>query len=190
MLTTTSARLKKRENQAFELYQQALTETLDVMQQVRAANREKHYLARITLLARDVRDQATAHAWQSDALNRLSFMVFLFGFDIFRAVAMLTVVFSDLSIGVMIGVFGYLWFMMGPVQELLSVQFGWYGANAALARLNALAMLQPEPDYPQLHNPFAGKTAVGIPAQIVPSSKRRETPALAPSPGTPGEVPG
>ena len=154
--------LKKRENKAFEVFQQALTETLEVMQQVRAANREKHYLARVTELARDVRDQATAHAWQSDALNRLSFMVFLFGFDIFRAVAMLTVVFSDLSIGVMIGVFGYLWFMMGPVQELLSVQFGWYGANAALARLNALAMLQPEPDYPQLHNPFAGKTAVGV----------------------------
>lgn len=154
--------LKKRENKAFEVFQQALTETLDVMQQVRAANREKHYLARVTELARDVRDQATAHAWQSDALNRLSFMVFLFGFDIFRALAMLTVVFSDLSIGVMIGVFGYLWFMMGPVQELVSVQFGFYAAHAALARLNALAALKPEPDYPQLHNPFAGKTAVGV----------------------------
>ncbi|MGD9888433.1 MAG: ABC transporter ATP-binding protein [Halothiobacillaceae bacterium] len=154
--------LKKRENQAFELFQQALTETLDVMQQVRAANREKHYLARITMLARDVRDQATAHAWQSDALNRLSFMVFLFGFDAFRAVAMLTVVFSDLSIGVMIGVFGYLWFVMGPVQELLSVQFSWYGAKAALGRLNELAELKPEPQYPALHDPFANKTAVGV----------------------------
>jgi len=170
--------LKKRENKAFELFQQALTETLDVMQQVRAANREKHYLARVTELARDVRDQATAHAWQSDALNRLSFMVFLFGFDIFRAVAMLTVVFSDLSIGVMIGVFGYLWFMMGPVQELLSVQFGWYGANAALARLNALADLKPEPDYPALHNPFEGKQAVGVSLVDVHFAYRDDQPVL------------
>ncbi|MEW5837782.1 MAG: ABC transporter ATP-binding protein [Pseudomonadota bacterium] len=170
--------LKKRENKAFELFQQALTETLDVMQQVRAANREKHYLARVSDLARNVRDQAIAHAWQSDALNRLSFMVFLFGFDIFRAVAMLTVVFSDLSIGVMIGVFGYLWFMMGPVQELVSVQFGFYGANAALARLNALAALQAEPDYPALHNPFADKRAVGVALHDVRFAYNDDQPVL------------
>jgi ATP-binding cassette subfamily C protein len=145
---------------------------------VRAANREKYYLARVTELARDVRDQATAQAWQSDALNRLSFMVFLFGFDIFRAIAMLTVVFSDLSIGVMIGVFGYLWFMMGPVQELLSVQFGWYGAKAALTRLNALADLDPEPNYPALHDPFAGKTAVGVRLEKVHFAYRDDQPVL------------
>ncbi len=170
--------LKKRENKAFEVFQQALTETLEVMQQVRAANREKHYLQRITALARDVRDQATAHAWQSDALNRLSFMVFLFGFDIFRAVAMLTVVFSDLSIGVMIGVFGYLWFMMGPVQELVSVQFGFYGANAALGRLNALAALKAEPHYPQLRNPFTSAQAVSVQLEDVRFAYREDQPIL------------
>ncbi len=170
--------LKKRENKAFELFQQALTETLEVIQQIRAANREKHYLARVTELARGVKDNAIANAWQSDAMNRLSFMVFLFGFDIFRAVAMLTVVFSDLSIGVMIGVFGYLWFMMGPVQELLNVQFSLYGAKAALGRLNALAALQPEPEYPTTHNPFADKTAVGIGLREVRFAYREDQPVL------------
>lgn len=170
--------LKRRENQAFELFQQALTETLDVIQQIRAANRERHYLARVTDLARGVKDNAIAHAWQSDAMSRLSFMVFLFGFDIFRAVAMLTVVFSDLSIGVMIGVFGYLWFMMGPVQELLSVQYSWYGAKAALGRLNALATLKPEPEYPALHNPFAGKAAVGVGLRDVRFAYREDQPVL------------
>ncbi|MEW6444749.1 MAG: ABC transporter ATP-binding protein [Pseudomonadota bacterium] len=154
--------LKKRENKAFELFQQSLTETLEAIQQIRAANREKHYLTRVTELARGVKDHAIANAWQSDALNRLSFMVFLFGFDVFRAVAMLTVVFSDLSIGVMIGVFGYLWFMMGPVQELLNVQFSLYGAKAALGRLNALAALKQEPDYPAERNPFANRDTVAV----------------------------
>ncbi|MEW6764397.1 MAG: ABC transporter ATP-binding protein [Pseudomonadota bacterium] len=170
--------LKKRENKAFELFQQALTETLDVIQQIRAANREKHYLARVTELARGVKDNAIANAWQSDAMNRLSFMVFLFGFDIFRAVAMLTVVFSDLSIGVMIGVFGYLWFMMGPVQELLNVQFSLYGAKAALGRLNALAALQPEPEYPASRNPFADKNAVGLSLREVRFAYREDQPVL------------
>ncbi len=170
--------LKRRENQAFEVFQQALTETLEVIQQIRAANRERHYLTRVSELARDVKDNAIAHAWQSDAMGRLSFMVFLFGFDIFRAVAMLTVVFSDLSIGVMIGVFGYLWFMMGPVQELLNVQFSWFGAKAALNRLNALAAMQPEPDYPALHDPFAGKTAVGVGLREVRFAYREDQPVL------------
>ena len=154
--------LKRRENSAFEIFQQSLTETLEAIQQIRAANRERHYLARITDRARGVRDHAIAFGWKSDAANRISFMVFLFGFDIFRAVAMLTVVFSDLSIGQMIAVFGYLWFMMGPVQEVLNVQYAWYGANAALSRINRLLELHREPDYPHEVDPFAGQRTVSV----------------------------
>ncbi|MFP4155303.1 MAG: ABC transporter ATP-binding protein [Halothiobacillaceae bacterium] len=154
--------LKRRENSAFELFQQSLTETLDAIAQLRAANRERHYIARVVDRARNVRDHAVAFAWKSDAASRVSFLVFLFGFDIFRAAAMLTVVFSDLSIGQMIAVFGYLWFMMGPVQELLSVQYGYYGAQAALHRLNGLLALEREPVYPALEDPFLHRRTVGI----------------------------
>ncbi|MDD3608370.1 MAG: ABC transporter ATP-binding protein [Halothiobacillaceae bacterium] len=170
--------LKKHENTAFELFQQSLTETLDAIQQLRAAHRERHYLLRVADRARGVRDHAVAYAWKSDAANRLSFMVFLFGFDLFRAVAMLTVVFSDLSIGQMIAVFGYLWFMMGPVQELLSVQYSYYGANAALGRLNALLSLRAEPDYPHQQDPFAGKKGVGIELRAVHFAYRPDQPVL------------
>ncbi|MGC8854201.1 MAG: ABC transporter ATP-binding protein [Halothiobacillaceae bacterium] len=170
--------LKRRENSAFELFQQALTETLEMIQQIRAANRERHYLQRVIDRARGVKETAIAQSWQSDAMNRLSFMVFLFGFDVFRAVAMLTVVYSDLSIGVMIGVFGYLWFMMGPVQELLNVQFSWYGAKAALGRLNSLAALREEPSYPALHDPFAGRAAVGVALRDVRFAYREDQPVL------------
>src|SRR4030066_111838 len=38
--------LKKFENRAFEVFQDALSETLDALTQIRAMNREKHYLAR------------------------------------------------------------------------------------------------------------------------------------------------
>ena len=37
-------------------------------------------------------------------------------------------------------VFGYLWFMMGPVQEVLGIQYAWYGAKAALAGWAALSL--------------------------------------------------
>ena len=147
--------LKRRENKAYEIFQEALTETLDAMVQVRVANREKYYLTHLTDLARGVRDHSVAYEWKNDAAGRLSFMVFLVGFDLFRATAMLMVVFSGLSIGQMMAVFGYLWFMMGPVQEVLNIQYAYYGAKAALKRVNSLQHLETEPEYPELQNPFA-----------------------------------
>lgn len=146
--------LKKRENSAFEIFQQSLTETLDAIQQIRSANREKHYLRRVVDHARSVRNHASDYAWKSDAANRFSFVVFLFGIDVFRAVSMLMVVFSDLSIGQMFAVFGYLWFMMSPVQEMLNIQYAYYAAGAAVSRLNALFSMQEEKRYPGTINPF------------------------------------
>lgn len=154
--------LKKEENAAFAIFQQSLIETLDSIHQIRASNRERHYIMRIIDQARAVKEQGAAFAWKSDAANRLSFVVFLFGFDLFRAVAMMMVVFSGLSIGQMFAVFGYLWFMMGPVQEILNIQFAWYGAKAALERINCLSELHREPEYRHDKNPFDGSHTVGI----------------------------
>jgi ATP-binding cassette subfamily C protein len=154
--------LKKFENRAFEVFQDALSETLDALTQIRAMNREKHYLARVSERAADIRQHAAAFAWKSDAMSRFSFFVFLAGFDAFRAGAMLMVVFSDLSIGQMLAVFGYLWFMMTPVQELVNMQYAWYAANAALGRINALLGMRSEPQHPALRDPFAGQPTVGI----------------------------
>lgn len=159
--------LKKHENAAFEVFQNALIETLDGIQQIRASNRERHYLSRMVDEARRVRDHSAAFEWRSDAASRFSMMLFLVGFDLFRAVSMLMVVFSDLSVGQMIAVFGYLWFMMGPVQEVLGVQYAFYAAKAALARINGLLMLQQEPRYPHRRDPFAGHRTVSVSVENV-----------------------
>jgi len=154
--------LKKHENRAFEVFQDALAETLDALTQIRAMNREKHYLARVSDRAADIRQHAAAFAWKSDAMSRISFFVFLAGFDVFRMLAMLMVVYSTLSIGEMLAVFGYLWFMMTPVQELVNMQYSWFAANAALGRINALLGLKDEPAHAARRDPFAGRVTVGI----------------------------
>jgi ATP-binding cassette subfamily C protein len=154
--------LKKQENSAFEVFQQALTETLDAIQQIRASNREHWFLREVVAKARDVKVHSAAFSWKSDAANRASFGVFLVGFDIFRAVSMLLVVFSDLSIGQMLAVFAYLWFMMAPVQEVLNIQYAYFAAKAALARINQLLTLRHEPRYAHKVDPFAGNRTVGV----------------------------
>jgi ATP-binding cassette subfamily C protein len=154
--------LKKRENSAIGVFQQALTETLDAIHQIRAANRERHYMHRLLQAAAGVRQQSADFFWKSDAASRMSFLVFLFGFDVFRALAMYMVIYSGLSIGEMMAVFGYLWFMMAPVQEILGIQYAFHGARAALERIDQLLELKLEPRYPRRSDPFAGKNTVGI----------------------------
>jgi ATP-binding cassette subfamily C protein len=155
-------RLKARENSAYQVFQESLAETLDAIQQIRASNRERHYVQRVIDSAGRIRDRSASFTWKSDAANRLSFMVFLFGFDIFRALSMFMVLFSDLTIGEMLAVYAYLWFMMTPVQEILNIQYAYLAAKAALSRINQLMDVGLEPNYPNEKNPFSGVKTTSI----------------------------
>ena len=154
--------LKKLENDSTARFTQALTETLEAIQEIRAGNRQGFFLGRLGLRAREVRDHATNSQWRSDAAGRASGLLFQFGIDVFRAAAMITVLFSDLSIGQMLAVFSYLWFMIGPVEQLLNLQYAFYAAGGALWRINELLARADEPQYPARVDPFAGQRSVGI----------------------------
>ena len=154
--------LKKKENTAVEIFQQAVTETLEAIHQIRASNRTPYYVEEMRRHAWDIRTWSVRFKWRSDASSRLSFLVFLIGFDIFRVIGMLMVLLSDLSIGQMIAVFGYLWFMLGPLQEVLNIQYAWYGAKAAIERIQGIFDMPCEPQYPALKNPFVGNKGVCV----------------------------
>ncbi len=146
--------LKKKENQSFERFQQRLVETLDGLYQLRASNREREYLNRLKQDAESIRKDADNFAWQSDAANRLSFLLFLLGFEVFRAASMVMVLWGDLTVGQIIAVFGYLWFLLSPIQDLLSIQYSWFGASAAMKRLNGILQLEEEHNAPATVHPF------------------------------------
>jgi ATP-binding cassette subfamily C protein len=65
-------------------------------------------------------------------------------------------------VGEMMAVSGYLWFMMAPVQELLAVQYSFFGAKAALERINRFEARKLEPAYPHRLDPFRGRETVGV----------------------------
>ena len=154
--------LKRNENTAFEVFQQSLSETLDAIQQIRASNREQHYLQRVTESAQQLKKHMVTFGWKSDVAGRLSFFIFLMGFEVFRAISMILVLFTGLTIGEMFAVYAYLWFMMTPVQEILGMQYSLFSANAALDRINRLMDLESEPDYIHTTNPFIDKHTVSL----------------------------
>ncbi|HHF0487886.1 ABC transporter ATP-binding protein [Vibrio antiquarius] len=170
--------LKRKENHSFEIFQNRLVETLDGIYQLRAANKEREFLQQLKDSANQVRVDADKYAWQSEAAGRVSFLLFLIGFELFRAVAMLMVMFSDLTIGQIFAVFGYLWFMLSPVQELLGIQFSWYSAKAALKRINDLLVLEEEQRPVPKVNPFKEDREVDVKVENVDFSYNNENKVL------------
>ncbi len=154
--------LKKLENDSTAVFTQTLNETLDAIQEVRVGNHQGFFFQRLLERARQVRDRAITSQWKTDIAARASGLLFQYGIDIFRAVAMLTVLFSDLSIGQMLAVFSYLWFMIGPIEQLLNLQYAFYAADGAMVRINQLLERQDEVDYPARKDPFAGQKTVPI----------------------------
>ncbi len=155
------SKLKKEENRAIELFQSALTETLDLFGQIRASNQEERFFSKLRSRALEVRERSVNFGWKSDAANRISYLTFLGGYEVFRAASILAVAFSDLSIGMMLAVFGYLWYMVTPVQDILGIQYALHNAKAAIERINEVLSMPKEPDYPHLKNPFK-ESRVGV----------------------------
>lgn len=155
-------KLKKLENQSFERFQERLVETLDGLYQLRAANRDREYLQLLKRDADNICNDADNYAWQSDTANRLSFLMFLVGFEIFRAAAMILVLMGDLTIGQIFAIFGYLWFMLSPIQDLLNIQYSWFSATAAIKRLNSILNLPEEVKSIASVHPFVAQQSFDV----------------------------
>ncbi len=171
------SKLKKEENRAIELFQSALTETLDLFGQIRASNQEERFFKNLRKRAEEVKKRSVAFGWKSDAASRVSYLTFLAGYEVFRAASILAVAFSDLSIGMMLAVFGYLWYMVTPVQDILGIQYALHNAKAAAQRIDEVLKMPTEPEYPHLKNPFR-EERVGVRLKSVDFGYDPQTPVL------------
>jgi len=154
MLGRQIRKLKREENKKIEEFQNQLAETLDLFIQIRTHNQEERYIASMIDNADFIKKASSNFGWKSEAAGQFAGFVFLSGFELFRATAMIMVLFSSLSIGEMFAVMGYLWFMVTPLQDILQIVFSYQNATSALERLNALLALKREPEYPHQYNPF------------------------------------
>ena len=161
-LSKLVSKLKKEENNAMSFFASSLVETLEVFPELRSNNKEKIYFSKILTKAKIVKKMAIDFSYKSEGAKFLSFFIFLMGFEFFRGAGVLSVHFSDLSIGLMFAVFSYLWLMMGPIQELLNIQYTYNNAKVALERINALFRLKQEVKYQNKINPFSNKNNISI----------------------------
>lgn len=136
--------LKKEENKAIEEFQNNINETLDLFGQIKASNKEKFFFQDSISKAQNIQKTSNEFNYKSVAYERFSFTIFLIAFEVFRAVGLLLVAYSDLSIGLMFAMFGYIWFIMTPVQDILTIQYAYASAKTAMNRINKILDLKIE----------------------------------------------
>ncbi len=166
VITTKIARkvsvLKKEQNRTYEIFSESLSETLELFIQIKSINKEQKFFGNVIQNAKSMRDHSIKFGYKSDGASRFSFLVFLSGFEVFRAASILVVAYSDLTIGLMLAIFGYLWVMMSPIQEVLNIQYAYHNAQTSLKRINAIFDLKTEPICKKRLNPFEGTNTNSI----------------------------
>jgi ATP-binding cassette subfamily C protein len=143
-MTKIVGKLKGEENSAIANFQEDVGETLELFGQIKASNQENYFFSRAKELAAKIQTTSNEYSYKNVAYERLSYTIFLVMFEVLRAVGLLLVAYSDLSIGMMFAMFGYIWFIMTPVQDLLSFQYSYSSAMAAIERINKVLSLQTE----------------------------------------------
>jgi len=143
-MSTIVGELKKSENGAISKFQEDVGETLELFGQIKASNQERYFFSRAINLAKKIQTTSNEFGYKSVAYERLSYTIFLVMFELLRASGLLLVAYSDLSIGMMFAMFGYIWFIMTPIQDMLSMQYSYSSAMAALDRINKILSLKTE----------------------------------------------
>lgn len=161
-LARNIGKLKKEENKAVELFQSALTETLELFHQIRAANKEEYFFEQSREKAEELKVHSINYGYKSDAAQKFSSLIFLAGYEIFRAVSILAVAYSDLSVGLMLAIFSYLWVMVGPTHDLINFQYVLSTAKSACKRIDSIYDMEQELEILEKTNPFEGKHAIDI----------------------------
>ncbi|MBN2768271.1 MAG: ABC transporter ATP-binding protein [Campylobacterales bacterium] len=161
-LSRNTGMLKKDENRATGEFQGSLSDTLELFHQIKATNKESYFFDKVKQKTKELKEYAIAYGYKSDVALKWSFLMFLSGYEVFRAVSILAVAYSDLSVGLMLAIFSYLWIMVGPTQDVINFQYTLSTAKAACGRINEIFAMHQEEHKENALDPFKGKEDISI----------------------------
>jgi len=156
------AKIKKQENKSIEVFQNSLTESLELYNQIRVQNREGYFLDDIDNKAQKIRDRAYMYGLKSEIMLKFSQMLIMYSHDIFRSIGILMALLGLLTIGKMLAIFAYAWVIMRPMDKLINFTHLYYNAKSSIERLNEILKLESEPIYEMKIDPFEGKKSASI----------------------------
>jgi len=156
------AKIKKQENKSIEIFQNSLTESLELYSQIRVQNREEYFLDDIDKKAKEIRDKAYMYGLKSEISLKFAQMLIMYSHDTFRAVGILMVFLGYITIGEMLAIFAYAWVIMRPMDKLMKFTHLYFNAKSSIMRLNDIIRLEIEPKYELKIDPFKDKNSASI----------------------------
>ncbi|MEA2115533.1 MAG: ABC transporter ATP-binding protein [Thermodesulfobacteriota bacterium] len=164
LLGRKTGELLRRQHEAYQLYHELLGETLELFIQVRASNQERSFFGILQGRAKAIEQASLDYGYKAHVAHSSSTLLTSTVVDLFRALGIAAVIYSDLTIGMMIAFLFYLSTLVSPIQQLMGLIISYQTTKPGLQRINTLLSLAQEPQYPQLANPFkgAGTTSVEL----------------------------
>jgi len=154
LLGRKTGELLRRQYEAYELYHELLNETLELFIQVRASNQERSFFGLLQGRAKEIEKASLDYGYKASVAQSSSTLLTNTVVDIFRALGIAAVAYSDLSIGMMIAFLFYLSTLVSPIQQLMGLIISYQNTKPALERINILLSLSQEPHYPHESDPF------------------------------------
>lgn len=154
--------LFRRQNEAYELYNEAVNEVLELFTQVRASNYEQTLFGFLKQKAKGIETTSIAYGYRASVAQGSSTLLTTTVVDVFRALGIAAVAYSDLTIGMMLAFLFYLSALVSPIQQLMSLVITYQSTKPAFARVNALFRLEQEPHFPHVIDPFKGVESTSV----------------------------
>lgn len=162
LLGRKTGELLRRQHEAYELYHELLNETLELFIQVRASNQERNFFGILQNRARSIQKASLDYGYKAAVAHSSSTLLTNTVVDVFRAIGIAAVAYSDLTIGMMIAFLFYLSTLVQPVQQLMGLVISYQSTKPALERINILLSLAQEPNYPHEVDPFEGRKTTSV----------------------------
>ncbi len=162
LLGRKTGKLLQRKYEAYQLYNELLNETLELFIQVRASNQEKNFFNLLQNKAKEIEKSSLDYGYKAVLAQNSSSLLTNTVVDIFRALGIAAVVYSDLTIGMMIAFLFYLSTLVTPIQQLMGLVISYQSTKPALKRINTMFALAKEPCYAHEKDPFKGKKTTSI----------------------------
>lgn len=162
LLGRKTGELLRRQYKAYELYHELLNETLELFVQVRVSNQERSFFSILLGRAKEIESASLDYGYKASVTQTSSTVVTNTVVDIFRALGIAAVAYSDLTIGMMIAFLFYLSTLVSPMQQLMGLVISYQSIKPALERINTLLTLSHEPHYPHESNPFEDKKTTSV----------------------------
>jgi ATP-binding cassette subfamily C protein len=157
----------RKKNEAYQSYTELLNDTIELFSQVRASNQEKNFFDMLKKRAKDIENSSIQLSAKSTIITNTTNLFMSALIDIFRALGIIAVVYSDLSVGMMIAFLFYLSTIMTPMNKLMGIIISYQKITPAMKRIQEILDMQQEPHYPHLKNPFVDKKTLSVSLQNI-----------------------